>query len=563
MRDFLGRANISGFDVNSYFSTNTNTSNLPNIAIAVSGGGYRALMNGAGVIQSFDSRENNATASGHLGGLLQSATYLAGLSGGSWLVGSIMVNNFTTVSNLMSDSGSTWQFENSIFKGPDHGIQVLSTVEYYTDIYNEVQDKSKNYNTTITDYWGRALSYQMFNVSGGGPSYTWSSIALQDGFSTGQQPFPIVVADSRRPGELIVSSNSSIIEFNPYEMGTWDPTIYGFAPLEYIGGNFTNGTVPDDQMCVRGFDNVGFVIGTSSSIFNQFLLDTLGASNASSSTGAPQILINALLDVAKDISEDGNDIASYGPQPFYHWNPTGMSATADEVELTLVDGGTDDQNIPLQPLIQPLRHVDVIFAVDSSADTDHNWPNGSSLVYTYERFVNSSGIANGTSFPAIPDTDTFINLGLNAHPTFFGCNASNTTGETPLIVYLPNSPYIYYSNWSTFDPSYNISARDATILNGYYVATQANSTVDPEWPACVACAVLSRSFDRTKTTVPSQCQSCFSRYCWNGTLASQKPPEYAPSTLNGTIKSGAVSTAGGNNVLISAVAAGLILMLAL
>ena len=47
MRDFLRRMNISGFDAASYISDNAkNASALPNIAIAVSGGGYRALMSG-------------------------------------------------------------------------------------------------------------------------------------------------------------------------------------------------------------------------------------------------------------------------------------------------------------------------------------------------------------------------------------------------------------------------------------------------------------------------------------------------------------------------------------
>lgn len=47
MREFLGRMNISGFDAGAYISNNAkNASALPNIAIAVSGGGYRALMNG-------------------------------------------------------------------------------------------------------------------------------------------------------------------------------------------------------------------------------------------------------------------------------------------------------------------------------------------------------------------------------------------------------------------------------------------------------------------------------------------------------------------------------------
>lgn len=93
MRNLLGRLNISGFDAAAYITSNAkNTTALPNVAIAFSGGGYRALLNGAGALQAFDNRETNSTTSGHLGGLLQASTYVAGLSGGSWLVGSIFVS---------------------------------------------------------------------------------------------------------------------------------------------------------------------------------------------------------------------------------------------------------------------------------------------------------------------------------------------------------------------------------------------------------------------------------------------------------------------------------------
>lgn len=101
MKDFLSRASIPSFDAASYINEHaSNVSELPNIAIAVSGGGYRALTNGAGALKPFDNRVENATVPGHLGGLLQSATYLSGLSGGGWLLGSIYLNNFTTVSAL-------------------------------------------------------------------------------------------------------------------------------------------------------------------------------------------------------------------------------------------------------------------------------------------------------------------------------------------------------------------------------------------------------------------------------------------------------------------------------
>jgi len=122
MRQLLARLNITGFDASAYISRHSNNiSALPNIGIAASGGGYRALQNGAGALAAFDSRTPNSTNTGQLGGLLQSATYLAGLSGGGWLVGSIMTNNFSSVQDLMTStpdrSGGLWQFGRSILQG--------------------------------------------------------------------------------------------------------------------------------------------------------------------------------------------------------------------------------------------------------------------------------------------------------------------------------------------------------------------------------------------------------------------------------------------------------------
>ena len=157
MKDFFGHVKVGDFDVTSYLDKHaSNSSNLPNIGIAVSGGGYRALMNGAGALKAFDSRTNNGSASGHLGGLLQSATYLSGLSGGSWLLGSIYINNFTTISSLQTHTaGAVWQFGNSILEGPDTGgAQILDTASYYTDLATAVEGKrTAGFETSITDIW--------------------------------------------------------------------------------------------------------------------------------------------------------------------------------------------------------------------------------------------------------------------------------------------------------------------------------------------------------------------------------------------------------------------------
>jgi lysophospholipase len=525
MKNLLSRLSITHFDAQAYIQTHSrNASALPNIGIAMSGGGWRALMSGAGAIEAFDSRTPKSTTPGHLGGLLQSSTYLAGLSGGSWLVGSIFMNNFTTVTALRDDtSGSVWEFGNSVLERPNQGgIQILDTAQYYTNLVNEVEGKSHaGFQTSLTDLWGRALSFQLINATNGGPAYTWSSIALSQGFQNADTPFPVIIADERAPNEVLIPQNTTIYEFNPFEMGSWDRSTFGFIPTQYLGSNFTAGSILGNEKCTLGYDNGGFIMGTSSTLFNQLLLQV-------NSTSLPSIFKNALHSLLGDLGLKNEDIAEYSPNPFYQYNRD-TNPSANNRTLTLVDGGEDNQNLPLHPLMQPVRGVDVIFAVDSSADTNYNWPNGSSLVQTYER--SAAKIANGTAFPSIPDTNTFVNLGLNKRPTFFGCNASNTTGAhpVPLVVYIPNAPYTAYSNISTFQLSTNDTQRDAIILNGYDVATMANGTTDSSWPMCVGCAILSRSFHRTGTAVPDACTKCFNSFCWNGTLNSTKPAPYEPA----------------------------------
>jgi len=373
MRELLARLNITGLDTDSYINNHmNNASAIPNIGIAASGGGYRAMLNAAGVVEAFDSRTPNATNAGQLGGLLQSTTYLAGLSGGSWLVGSLFTNNFTSISDILtqdtdaSGSGDLWQFANSIFEGPEAGgIQLLNSIGYYAELENAVSNKEDGgFNVTITDYWGRALSYQLVNATDGGPPFTFSSIADQDWFTSGTAPLPLIVTDGRAPGEVLVSANTTVYSFNPWEFGSFDPTVFGFVPLQYIGTNFSAGAPANTDTCVTGFDNVGFTMGTSSSLFNAALTTINGTNTTGLFSSALQDSLEYIL---TDVGQANNDIADY-PNPFYHYhNATNPNAISQR--LTLVDGGEDGQNIPFHPLIQPLRNVDVIFAIDSSADT--------------------------------------------------------------------------------------------------------------------------------------------------------------------------------------------------
>lgn len=519
--NFLENCDMKDFDAEKFIK---NTSKPITIGLSFSGGGYRAMLNGAGQLAALDNRTDGASDAA-LGGLLQASTYLTGLSGGSWLVGTIALNNFTSVQKILKD-GDIWDLEHSIVNYG--GWNVLSTYNYYKSISDDLNAKEDaGFEVSLTDTWARALSHQFFTeLDDFGASLTWSGIRDMDPFKKYEMPFPIVVADGRTPGTQIISSNSSVFEFNAFEMGSWDPSLYQFSDVKYIGtdvddGESTNGT------CIGGFDNAGYVLGTSSSLFNQFVLQI----NTTSLSETVQNIISHFLEKVSDAEDD---VAIYEPNPFYKTDDAAVKSIVKNDTLYLVDGGEDLQNVPLHPLIQPQRNVDVIFAYDNSADTNESWPNGASLVATYERQFLEQG--NGTIFPHVPDVNTFLNLNLTTRPTFFGCDAKNLTSllpdtsdkdsvfDSPLVVYTANRPFSYWSNTSTYKLDYEDKEKKGIIQNGYEAASRLNRTLDDEWAACVGCAIIRREQERNGIEQSDQCKSCFDKYCWNGDLDSTDQP---------------------------------------
>lgn len=548
---FLEGLDLDDFDAESFVN---NASDPIKIGLAFSGGGYRAMLSGAGQLAALDNRTEGALKHG-LGGLLQASSYLAGLSGGSWLVGTFALNNFTSIESLVNGR-KVWDLDHSIVNYG--GANLVKKARYYEAISDDLDDKKDaGFEVSLTDTWGRALSYQFFpTVEDYGAGLTWSTIRDSEPFKNHEMPFPIVVADGRTPGTYIISGNSTVFEFNAFEMGSWDPTLYQFTDVKYIGTE-TNDGKPTTNSCIAGFDNAGYVLGTSSSLFNQFVLQI-------NTTSISSVLKDLISDLLQDLSEDENDIAVYKPNPFYK-STLGLSNITSNDTLYLVDGGEDLQNIPLYPLIQPERKLDVIFAYDNSADTDESWPNGTSLVASYERQFLSIG--NGTVFPYVPDATTFRNLNLTSKPAFFGCDAKNLTSltkktnalasaiyDTPLIVYTANRPFTYWSNQSTFKLSYDEDEVRGMIQNGFETATRLNLTLDEDWPVCVGCAIIRREQERKGIEQSDQCKECFSNYCWDGTLDTSSNPGINFTTTgqtNGPEKTGNKTISGGNSLRMS------------
>jgi lysophospholipase len=240
----------------------------------------------------------------------------------------------------------------------------------------------------------------------------------------------------------------------------------------------------DPGMCVVGYDNAGFILGTSSFLFNevecQLLPDGLIALEPDSQNTTSGIVtaINAAIQVILNTQEaltTDNVLFATHPNPFQ--GSAQSPKDSPPSQLNFVDGDETHQNIPLWPLMQPVRKVDLIFANNNSADTATNFPNGTELMTIYMQ-----ALLVGLPFPFIPDLNTFVSQGLNVRPSFFGCNETNV----PLVIYLPNTNISFSSGVPTFQRTYSETDTRDLIQNGLNIATRSNST---RWARCVACVI--------------------------------------------------------------------------
>lgn len=146
---------------------------FPTVGIAVSGGSYRAALFGAGVLSSLDARNETAAQKTGTGGLLQATSYLAGLSGGSWLVTSLAQADFPTIADLTFPPAAQVNsgLGNGAFGGwlaqfdlTNPGPNLNNTLAYLEALIAEVLPKfAAGFPITVTDPWSRALARHFVN----------------------------------------------------------------------------------------------------------------------------------------------------------------------------------------------------------------------------------------------------------------------------------------------------------------------------------------------------------------------------------------------------------------
>lgn len=527
LTNFLERvwSKYTNKDIISEIFNSGDPSQIPKIGIATSGGGYTAMFTGAGMISALDERTTGANDHG-LGGILQSSLYLSGLSGGSWLVGSLALNNWTSVQSIIdntSKKNSIWDITESIIA--PGGINIGQTASYFFNLFRMANRKKlAGYPITITDIWGNALASNfMPNLPNGGAGTLWSDIRDYQPFADAEMPMPIALSAARNYDTLIFDPKSTAIETNPYEIGSWDTSLNAFYDLKYLGSKVSNGKPVNPSVCVAGFDQASFIMGTSSNIFN-IQINTLAARIMATFLG----LFNFALPAGG---------AAYFANPFKNSQYTDTdyyNKLAGTDSLIMGDGAHIGENVPVNPLIQKVRDLDVVFALDTWG-WDSSYPDGTSVINTYNRQFTFQG--RNTAFPQVPDKDTFNKLGYNKKPVFFGCYAEDMKDLDhipPLIVYLPNSKYSYPAP-NILKLAYSTSERLAVIKNGFEAATANNLTNYSGFDGCVGCAILRRKQEKLGLTLPDECNKCFEELCYrpSGGEGRTELPEYLPDPLEG------------------------------
>lgn len=493
------------FDISSFM--HSEDYDMPIIALSFGGGGgIGSTLTSLGAVKAMDSRER-APGAGGLPGLLQSSAYIAGAGTGSWAVASMASHDFRSVSDILKERrGELWDFTRSLITPENRGV--VETANYYEELEEEVEAKKRaGFDVSVTDYWARAVERKLFPDD----PIAFSSITDRPIFKAAEMPFPIIVANAGQGEDRRSNERSTLVQISPVEIGSVDPSIGGFFSTKYVGTAVTDGKPDDEAKCVTNFDSSAFVVGTSSSDYNNGIINL-------PSSGRESILRELARESLGEIQLGDADLSVWSTNPFY--STSGSSPLTTSRTLTLTNAGSDGQNLPLLPFTHPSRKVDVIFALDTAANTIYSWPNGSSLKATYDRTRALKDFERTGLFPEVPFPNTFINNNLISRPMFFGCNQSL---ESPIIIYIPNNPLTTYSNITTTDLTIPRNEADALMKNGYNLVTRANGTFDEEWPACVGCAVIFRNQVKRGLRQTTQCHRCFTNYCWNGKANETEP----------------------------------------
>ncbi|KAI7875620.1 FabD/lysophospholipase-like protein [Lichtheimia hyalospora FSU 10163] len=352
---------------------------IPVTGIATSGGGYRAMVGSAGYLKAMKDT-----------GVLDTVTYLAGVSGSCWglaqLYSPLTDTNFDTMKDHLKSHVHTHlanmnNFISILHAAPQNGkILMQGIIERYYQ---------QNGDINLVDIFGMMLGGTLLTRKKTISEEEKDDSTLQEPDGTLIKPLLLdrktmklsnqrkYIEDGSLPMPIYCVVRHDIesdpdegdvyqwFEFTPFEMGSEE--INAWIPVWAFGRKFEQGKnierLPEQTMGIM-MGVFGSAFAASLSHFYQEIRSFVPSSALEKADGL-------LLQYRDSMSVYHPISPAWFPNPFYQlhvqaWTPV-IDRLISSKKLCLADAGLDN-NIPFYPLLRKGRDVDVIFAIDLSAD---------------------------------------------------------------------------------------------------------------------------------------------------------------------------------------------------
>ncbi|KAI8325464.1 FabD/lysophospholipase-like protein [Martensiomyces pterosporus] len=350
---------------------------VPVIAVAGSGGGFRAMVSSIGSLRAMYSA-----------GLLQCVMYNAAVSGSSWAFAALHTyangNPYAVLDNVRQAMQSSMFNTSSLVSfvtNNDNVAKRLLAAAKNTLLSMSVPPLS------IVELYGALLFKQLLVQrtadADGNPKLSldpqWMKLSSQrNGVDSGDLPMPIYTAvrhfigstDNQAKDAAAEGSHHRYqwFEFSPYEVGSIEHGAW--VPTWGLGRPMENGK---DLLRV-GEIHFGSIMGTVASAFcasvKAMVMEIYLAC-----PGPVRAAMDPLLDRLDYDTSVAHPIPPYTLfNPFYRTDerrsgPHELVELESQPFLSLMDAGLEN-NLPFAPLLRPARGVDIIICLDSSANIE-------------------------------------------------------------------------------------------------------------------------------------------------------------------------------------------------
>lgn len=331
------------------FNTDTTKSEIPNVAICCSGGGYRAMIGTLGALLGLEKI-----------GILDCVNYISTLSGSTWFVAPWMASEIT-----LNEYKET--LKNKVQKP-----LIIKNLDLQKTIKTLVKKIAFKQKISLVDIFGELLTNTFLDEFKNQKHKLYLSESSKK-LESGKIPLPIYTAVET------TTDNYNWFEFTPYEIGSISLNYY-VKPWAF-GRKFVDG----ESKSFSPEQTLGFLMGIFGSAFAANYEEIINSINDNQTRGFYDLvyLLTSQPDWKKiRISPAKIRNFMYGIDE---------SILNNKKYLKLVDAGVAI-NLPFPPLLKPERKIDLIIVCDFST----NAQSGTEL-----KKAEKYAIENNLKFPEI------------------------------------------------------------------------------------------------------------------------------------------------------------------